>query len=128
MEEKMVELIDTLPTLLNQLGEKIGFAGTKIWEWALRDVYVQTTINVILILIIISTSILAAKYIKWTKKKDIDLDYEFMPYGLIMTTLIILLIVAIPIALVIITDLPRLLINPEWCAFQNIIEELNKLK
>ncbi len=40
MEQKMVEMMDKLPGLLDKLGQQLGVAGAKVWEWALLDVKV----------------------------------------------------------------------------------------
>lgn len=126
MEQKMVELMDELPKLLNQLSEKLGFAGTKIWEWSLLNVQTHIVQSIIVILGFLLFSFAGYKLIKYILKNDLFNDYAFYTVGIITWTIIEINWAIIAFCEII--NLPNLFINPEWCAFQNIIEQLSKLK
>ena len=127
MEEKMSQMMDKLPELLNKLGNKLGVASVKIWEWAMLDVKVQIFQDVLLIFIISLFFFLEYKLIKIVYKKELFDKYEGT---CVMGSIIgICLSIAGIIALIsCIMGLPSLIINPEWNAFQNIMNQLSNLK
>jgi len=127
MEEKMSQMMDKLPELLNKLGNKLGVASVKIWEWAMLDVKVQIFQDVLLIFIISLFFFLEYKLIKIVYKKELFDKYEGT---CVMGSIIgICLSIAGIIALIsCVMDLPSLIINPEWNAFQNIMNQLSNLK
>ena len=127
MEEKMSQMMDKLPELLNKLGNKLGVASVKIWEWAMLDVKVQIFQDILLILIISLFFFLEYKLLKFIYKKELFDDYEItcMVGGIIGVCLSVVCIITF---ISCITELPSLIINPEWNAFQNIMIQLSQLK
>ena len=127
MEEKMYQMMDKLPELLNQLGNKLGVASAKIWEWAMLDVKVQIFQDILLIFIISLFFFLEYKLIKFVYKEELFDDYEVtcIVGGIIGVCLSIAGIISL---ISCVMDLLSLIINPEWNAFQNIMIQLSQLK
>ena len=127
MKEKMSQMMDKLPELLNKLGNKLGVASAKIWEWAMLDVKVQIFQDILLIFIISLFFFLEYKLIKFVYKEELFDDYEVtcIVGGIIG---VCLSVVGIMTFISCVTELPSLIINPEWNAFQNIMIQLNQLK
>ena len=122
LESKVAEM-------LGQLADKLGVASAKIWEWSLLQVKVDVVTDITTIIAAILCTILAVwctwKYLK--NADDMDSDTEaFLSIALFVfwVLVVILDIVAILSSF----ELPKLLINPEYAAFQNIVEQLGKLK
>ena len=126
MEEKMVQMMDKLPDLLNKLGNKLGVASAKIWEWAMLDVKVQIFQDIALILIISLFFFLEYKLLKFIYRKELFDDYEATCiFGGIIG--VCLSVVSIITFISCVIELPSLIINPEWNAFQNIMIQLSQL-
>ena len=127
MKEKMSQMMDKLPELLNKLGNKLGVASAKIWEWAMLDVKVQIFQDIALMFIISLFFFLEYKLLKFIYRKELFDDYEItcIVGGIIGVCLSVVGIIAF-ISCVI--ELPSLFINPEWNAFQNIMIQLSQLK
>jgi len=111
--------------MLGQLADKLGVASAKIWEWSLLQVEVEVVTNIIIILLAILTTVVFIKLLKKFDKAT-DLIEEALAVGLVVSGIAgIVLIIASVFAMF---ELPKLLINPEYAAFQNIIEQLGSLK
>jgi hypothetical protein len=130
MEQQMGDTMKQLPSLLEKLGNQLGVASAKVWEWSLLNVEVEIVNKLVWIgltlLIVVGTII----YNKWINKNDIKCSTrdDLTGYGIINLILVALCIVGVIGSLVYAFQLPSLIINPEWNAFQNIMTEVGKLK
>ena len=121
--------------MLGQLADKLGVASAKIWEWSLLQVKVEVVTDIITILVAILASVvfvwITKKSVKWWRslgEKD-DVNEELVAASVVaFVTFCILLLVLDVSAFLRIWDIPELLINPEYAAFQNIVEQLGSLK
>ena len=140
MEEKMVQMMDKLPELLNQLGNKLGVASAKIWEWSMLNVKVEFWQWIMWMLLWLSLTIICIVCIKISNKKRISI-VEKKPYDRTSTEndnlkfldflrmySLILIVAFIIFTFICINSAIELYINPEWYAFQNIMNQLNNLK
>jgi len=123
LETKMTELLD-------QLAGKLGVASSKIWEWAMLQVKVDLVVNSLtVILVVIFTTIYVKCLIKalnnWQEIYNNDKENL---YGTILTVIGCCLLVLDVVALCMAISIPSLLINPEYAAFKNIVEQLDVLK
>lgn len=122
LESKVAEM-------LGQLSDKLGVASAKIWEWSLLQVKAEIVTTVITIIAAILCTMLvlwfAWKYLKNTDDMDGDTENFF---DVILFVFVILVVVLDIVAILNSFSLPKLLINPEYAAFQNILEQLGKLK
>lgn len=123
MEKQIVDM-------LNKLAEKLGVASAKIWEWSLLQVKVEIIQSIILVAM---TVVLIYPYCRWVvyvikNYDEIDDNNYSIPHmlGLIIVG-IALLFMSIGSA-VAIYNLPQLIFNPEYSAFQNILDQLAKLR
>jgi len=140
MEEKMVQMMDKLPDLLNKLGNKLGVASAKIWEWAMLDVKVDFWQWIMWMLLWLSLTVICIACIKISNKKRIPI-IEKKPYDRnstendnlkfldhLRTYSLILIVFFVIFTFVCVNSVIELYINPEWYAFQNIMEQLSQLK
>ena len=123
MEKQIVDM-------LNKLAEKLGVASAKIWEWSLLQVKVEIIQSIILVAM---TVVLIYPYCRWVvyvikNYDEIDDNNYSIPHmlGLIIVG-IALLFMSIGSA-VAIYNLPQLIFNPEYSAFQTILDQLAKLR
>ena len=140
MEEKMVQMMDKLPDLLNKLGNKLGVASAKIWEWSMLNVKVEFWQWIMWMLLWLSLTVICIACIKISNKKRIPIiekksydrtstendNLKFLDY--LRTYSLILIVFFIIFTFVCVNSIIGLYINPEWYAFQNIMEQLNNLK
>jgi len=140
MEEKMVQMMDKLPELLNKLGNKLGVASAKIWEWAMLDVKVDFYQWIIWMLLWLSLIAVCVVCIKISNKKRIPIiakkhydrnsieidDLKFLDF--LRNFSLILIVFFIIFTFVCINTVIGLYVNPEWYAFQNIMEQLSNIK
>jgi len=126
-------MIETKVTeLLGQLAEKLGVASAKIWEWSLLQVRVEIVTTIILTIFAILATIALAKVAKavinmWKKADKYKDGVEtIFTIGFIIAVACVISLDFIAFDKFI--ALPQLLINPEYTAFQNIVEQLAKLK
>jgi len=121
--------------MLGQLADKLGVASAKIWEWSLLQVKVDIVTNIIIAIVAIVASIasykLVKKYLEWRNGKIKDRDWDeindILP-SILGVVAVVFLVVFDMFAISGLTDLPKLIINPEYAAFQNIVEQLGSLK
>lgn len=131
MEQQMTKMMEQLPSLLEKLSDQLGVASAKIWEWALLNVYVEVVTDFIVIgltLILIFGIII---FNKWLNKNNLKCFTDYSDptgYGVINIILGILCVIGIIISIISIFQLPSLIINPEWNAFQNIMYEVSQLR
>jgi len=118
--------------LLGQLAEKLGVASAKIWEWSLLQVKVEIVTSVILTISAILATIVLAKVargvITMWKKADKYKDGVETIFTIGFVIAVICVVSLDFIAFDKFIALPELLINPEYSAFKNIVEQLSKLK
>ena len=138
MEKKKGE-IDMLESkiaeMLGQLSDKLGVASSKIWEWSLLQVKVEVVTNIVIAIVAIVASILSYKivkrYLEWRKVKkkarEWDDTDDIFP-SILGITAIVFLVSFDLYAISGLIDLPKLLINPEYAAFENIVKQLGSLK
>jgi hypothetical protein len=122
IETEVVEMLD-------KLSQQLGVASSKIWEWSILQVKVDLITDIVVILLAIGLTLLFAKYSIRTYKNWDDICYSTQ--GNIIVALVIfgaLLFIFDIFAIISIFELPRLIINPEYSAFQNIMNQLSKLK
>ena len=116
--------------MLGQLSEKLGVASAKIWEWSMLQVQVEIIQTIMFFLLSIGCTFAVTKYGFWIKKNWDEIyhkDHE--GFHVINCCVIAAFVFVMNISVVVeIFDLPMLIINPEYAAFQNIIGELAKLK
>ena len=140
MEEKMIQMMDKLPDLLNKLGNKLGVASAKIWEWSMLDVKVDFWQWIMWMLLWLSLTVICIACIKISNKKRIPI-IEKKPYDRnstendnlkfldhLRTYSLILIVFFVIFTFVCVNSVIELYINPEWYAFQNIMEQLSQLK
>ncbi len=123
LETKVAEMLD-------KLSQQLGVASSKIWEWSMLQVKVEIFQNIIGFLLGMGLTFLVVKYAFWIKKNWKDLynkDYEFWHLLLVVVMGVFVGIFDI-YSVYGILELPQLIINPEYSAFQNIMNELGKLK
>ena len=119
----MEQLMNELPQLLNQLGEKLGVAGSKIWEWSLLDVKVSLYKESICLLVGLFGILIACVILyKCYKKTREDGDVFIFAFGLFI------LLSCGSLFLGSLFGVIEYSVNPEWAAFKNIITQLNTLK
>ena len=140
MEEKMSQMMDKLPELLNKLGNKLGVASAKIWEWAMLDVKVDFWQWIMWMLLWLSSIVICIICIKISNKKRIPIiekkNYDrtfaesdklkFLDFLRIYS--LILIVFFVIFTFICVNSIIGLDINPEWYAFQNIMNQLNNLK
>ena len=140
MEEKMVQMMDKLPDLLNKLGNKLGVASAKIWEWSMLDVKVDFWQWIMWMLLWLSLTVICIACIKISNKKRIPIiekkpydrnstendNLKFLDY--LRTYSLILIVFFVVFTFICVNSVIGLYINPEWYAFQNIMEQLSQLK
>ena len=126
----MISMEKQIVDMLNKLAEKLGVASAKIWEWSLLQVKVEIIQSIILVAM---TVVLIYPYCRWVvyvikNYDEIDDNNYSIPHmlGLIIVG-IALLFMSIGSA-VAIYNLPQLIFNPEYSAFQNILDQLAKLR
>ena len=126
--------------MLGQLADKLGVASAKIWEWSLLQVKVEIVTDIIYAVLAVVLSILiyrvAKKYNEFLareteKKKEnnpyyVDSEFDIVVVAILVGVAIVFLLDLYAISGLL--DLPKLLINPEYAAFQNIVEQLGSLK
>ena len=130
MEQKMVEMMDKLPGLLDKLGQQLGVAGAKVWEWSLLNVKVEIVKDLVWIGLTLAFIIGTIIYNKWINKNNIkccDRD-DITVYGVINLILGCISVCGFIGSIIYAFELPSLIINPEWNAFQNVMTEVSKLK
>jgi len=121
--------------MLGQLADKLGVASAKIWEWSLLQVKVEIIQNIVIAIVAVLLSIVAYKVVKnwleWRSKKiksrEWDDASDIIPVVLGVIAIVVLSIFDV-FALSGLFDLPQLIMNPEYAAFQNIVEQLGSLK
>jgi len=119
--------------MLGQLADKLGVASAKIWEWSLLQVKVEVVTDIITILVAILASVvfvwITKKSVKWWGSLDDEFNEELVAASVVAFVIFSILLLALDVsALMRIWDIPELLINPEYAAFQNIVEQLGSLK
>ena len=119
--------------MLGQLADKLGVASAKIWEWSLLQVKVEVVINIITILVAILASVvfiwMTKKSVKWWRSLEDEFNEELVAASVVAFVIFSILLLVLDVsALMRIWDIPELLINPEYAAFQNIVEQLGSLK
>lgn len=126
LENKVTEM-------LGQLADKLGVASAKIWEWSLLQVKVDivTSVLVFMIALAVTTLSLVAfkKYARW-KKEKIKEDKWFECFEIDMAVVVIFIVIFVLdiYSGMMLCELPKLLINPEYAAFENIVKQLGSLK
>ena len=126
LESKIAEM-------LGQLSEKLGVASAKIWEWALLQVKVEVVTSIIQVILAIGLSFGAYRYYLWLYKnwkelnkwKNMNKQFTHIVLSIVLAGT---LIIFDTISIVTLFELPKLLINPEYAAFENIVKQLGNLK
>ena len=126
-------LENKIAEMLGQLADKLGVASAKIWEWSLLQVKVEVVTDIITILVAILASVvfvwITKKSVKWWGSLDDEFNEELVAASVVAFVIFSILLLALDVsALMRIWDIPELLINPEYAAFQNIVEQLGSLK
>ena len=126
-------LENKIAEMLGQLADKLGVASAKIWEWSLLQVKVEVVINIITILVAILASVvfiwMTKKSVKWWRSLEDEFNEELVAASVVAFVIFSILLLVLDVsALMRIWDIPELLINPEYAAFQNIVEQLGSLK
>jgi len=118
-----------LTEMLGQLSEKLGIASAKIWEWSLLQVKVDIVTDIILLVLAVVATAGVVKYFAWAHKnwEDINSDQEVVHFSAIAILALAVFILDIA-SIFALFALPKLLINPEYAAFRNIVEQLGSLK
>lgn len=125
LENKVAEL-------LGQLSDKLGVASARIWEWSLLQVKAEIVISIILAIAAILATIALAKMAKgvvgmWKKADKYKDGVEtIFTIGFIITSICVISLDFVAFDKFI--NLPKLLINPEYAAFENIVKQLGSLK
>jgi hypothetical protein len=123
-------LENQIAEMLNKLSNKLGIASEKIWEWSLLQVQVEIVQAVVLIVL---TMISGYGFYRWFKYAYTNWD-ELYRYNKEFSHITGLSVYGIILAIMIIAScgglyyLPQLIINPEYSAFQNILEQLAQFK
>jgi len=119
--------------LLGQLADKLGVASAKIWEWSLLQVKVdiyKIFLEMGLLLVVLVACTLLMRYI--FNMMDKNEDYLDTHIGFVVSfAFVILALAGLTLTIICTIDLfslPQLLFNPEYAAFQNILEQLGRLK
>jgi len=130
MEQQMSKMMEQLPSLLEKLGNQLGVAGAKVWEWSLLNVKVEIVTDLVWIGLTLAFIIGTIIYNKWITKNNFKYSTrdDITGYGVIMIILAVVCAIGFIVSIEYAFELPSLLINPEWNAFQNIITEVSKLK
>ncbi len=122
LEQQMVETIQAL-------SEKIGVASEKLWEWALIQVQVSIyqTVGFFVLMMGLNWLFYKVTMIAYKKWNEIYSDWEFLIvlFVVILGLLVFILNVSL---LCEIYNLPQYIMNPEFKAFQIIMNELGKLR
>jgi len=116
--------------MLGQLADKLGVASAKIWEWSLLQVKVEIIQNLIMFVLAIGLTFALVRWGFYIKRNWKELDsknYEISHMLLIGVAVVFVAILDVN-SCIGIYQLPQLIINPEYAAFQNIIEQLGQLK
>lgn len=121
------EMMNKLPELLNKLGDQLGVAGAKVWGWALLNVKATIIQDIIFLLGFILFVIIEYIIIQFVIKKDLFDDCDVLCIFSAVIGVILTIIGAI-VFVIVIMELPSLIINPEWHAFQNIMSQVSKIK
>lgn len=126
-------MIETKVTeLLGQLAEKLGVASAKIWEWSLLQVRVDIVSTIIMVICAVLASVAVFKAIKKVIKMWEKASYSNEGLPTIFTIALICAGIAVfsldCVAFDKLINLPKLLINPEYAAFENIVKQLGSLK
>jgi len=109
------------------LAEKLQQPTEKIWEWAIKNNYVQVFNDFLGILIILGFGIAFYKLVKYGLSKDDDSNYNhFETNGFLLPITVILgvwlVIVVLVFCFILVPDIISRLINPEFNVLKDIIQ------
>ncbi len=129
LEQKAVEIID-------KLAIKIGIASNKIWEWALLQVKVDLVISLVLGFIALIGTILFLIMLYKNFNKLVEKDSRFIHSeykkltikGWIFIISGSILFIYNIFILPVVYYIPQYIINPEYTAFKDIINQLSQLE
>jgi len=111
------------------LAEKLQAPAEKIWEWAIRNNYIQVFNDFWGILIVLGFGIAFYKLVKYGFSKDDDSNYNHFEESDILVPVTAFLGACLVLALLIacfdlVPDIISRLINPEFNALKDIIQML----
>lgn len=109
--------------LIAQLSGKLGVASNKIWEWCLLQVNVRIINTILLTVACIIGSLLVIKLARYLNKSEEYSGVLFVATG-VFGVLLAFLDIAVIYEL---CTLPQLIINPEFSAFQILVEQIQML-